>query len=118
MAKLEETYTLKNVVVDVVFDGNYPRFIAKGEVPRASGDALTKRFTVWGSYPVAKGNIVSIIGSVSAKIGKAWTDKQGNTHEPSAELHINNAQVTVLGSVAEQAIAAVGGTPVDENIPF
>jgi len=67
------------------------------------------RFTIWFTDPhgLSEGDTVSLSGFLSAKVGEAWTDREGNERH-SVELSVNQPRVD--GDVQVQSDAE----PADE----
>lgn len=67
---------------------NAKGFTAKAKV-KIMGEERDEYYKVWTDQPVTEGDIVEIIGDVSARL-EEYTDKRTNEKKQGAQLHVNN----------------------------
>lgn len=95
------------------------------ESSESGGKTYKTQYTLWFKEPsgLSIGDVVSVSGFLNAKIGKAWTDRDG-VERTSVELSINSpkldgeVQVSHVPVQEQEAPAVSGWDAAPDESPF
>lgn len=71
---------------------NSKGFTAKAQV-EVLGEMRDEYYKVWTDHAVREGDLVDVVGQVSARL-EEYKDKRTGEDKVAAALHVNNAKVT------------------------
>jgi hypothetical protein len=89
------------------------------ESNESKGRTFTQQYTLWFKDPsgLSVGDIISVSGFLSAKLGKPWTDREG-VERQSVELSINEPRLDGQQASRPDEEPPADVRPAPEEEPF